>query len=433
MIEVAFLSLLLIYGFGALVLQRRSAGYCIADLGFLFLSLGFIYTAAPALTFLFLDLGGVPGWPWVELNRLAPTTDALADHLWRHNIFLGVFLIAYVATSTKVNAVAFRQGVQDLHRVIGWQDFWVFAILYCVSTVVSVALMGNIEVYVDKYLAIESLGQSEKIIVSLTNRVAAGIQYFMIVACALLPLGSVFKAIFLITLLAVQLLISNGSRVELLFLIIGSGVVFTLFVRQIKLRHAIFAGCFAMVFFGFVEVFRYYDFDLTDTLIHFEQFGVKPMGELGAVFFTGFHLYSLAEVGQLPLRDSTIFLFDVLSIFLPNSDVEFSPQHWYWREFYPNDLVPPQTNGPISDSALWGGIGDLAIRACFIGVLFGRLANAFFTRQPSFVLAVIYTFYCATSVMTLKYGVLWQLNPLVKTMLPLLAAYFVYQRFWVRR
>lgn len=433
MTEVAFLGLLLIYGFGAWVLQRRTAGYCLADLGFLFLSLGFLYTAAPAVTILFLDIGDVPGWPWIELNRLAPTEDAIAEHLWRHNMFLGVFLIAYVLTSAKVNAVSFRQGVEDLGKVVGWRDFSVFGIIYVVSTVVSVALMGNIEVYVDKYLAIESLGQSEKIIVSLTNRVAAGIQYFMIVACALLPVGIVFKVIIFSILLIIQLLISNGSRVELLFLILGSGVVFTLFVHQIKLRHAFFAGCFAMAFFGFVEVFRYYNFDLTDTLIHFEQFGIKPMGELGAVFFTGFHLYSLSEVGQLPSRDSAIFFFDVLSLFLPNSDVEFSPQHWYWREFYSNDLVPPQTNGPIADSALWGGIGDLAIRACLIGVLFGRLASYFFKRQPSFVLAVIYTFYCATSVMTLKYGVLWQLNPLVKTMLPLLVAYFVYQRFWLRR
>lgn len=432
MIAGALLGTLLIYAVGVVFLIRRTAGYCAADLGFIFLSLCFLYTAAPAVTFLFLDLDGVPGWPWMELNRLAPTEDALAEHLWRHNLFLGLFLVTYIFARRRVDIVAFSRAVDKLRRSIGWREAGVFLTLFCLASIVSNILVGSSDVYVEKYLIIESLGQGERIFFALANRIAAGSQYFMIVAFALLPFRKWIKVLGVLALALIQVLMSSGSRIELLFLILAGGVAYVLFVQKIKLRYVFFAALLALGVFWFIEVFRYYEFDVAATLTHFHEFGVKPMGELGAVFSTGFHLYSLSEMGQLPLRDGKMFFYEVLSLFSSNASANFSPQYWYWREFYPNYLVPPQTNGPIADSALWGlGLVDLGVRACIIGIMFGWLTNRMFKRQPSFLWAVIYVFYCATCVMTLKYGVLWQLNPLVKTMVPLIGAYYLYRLIFV--
>lgn len=428
MIALAFLGTLLIYAIGVSLMVRRTAGYCAADLGFIFFSLCFLYTAAPGMTFLFLELDEVPGWPWMELNSLTPTEDALAVHLWRHNIFLLCFLLAYMFVRRRVDVVDFSRRVDSLGRRLGLKEIVFFIPLFFTFSILGNSIAGESDIYYEKYQVIESLGEWERIVYALANRIAAGSQYFMVISFVCLPIKKWLKVMGILAIAFYQLLMSSGSRVELLFFIIAGGVAYALFVNKVKLRYVFFAALCGLCSFWFIEVFRYYEFDLAETIQHFQAFGVKPMGELGAVFSTGFHLYSLSEVGQLPLRDGKMFFFEIMSLFSSNANSHLSPQSWYWREFYPNYPVPPQTNGPIADSALWGlGLFDLAIRACIIGFIFGWLTNKVFGRELSFVWAVIYIFYCATCVMTLKYGVLWQLNPIVKTMLPLIGVYYFYK------
>ena len=428
MILGALLGTLFIYLAGVLILRLRTSEYCIADLGFIFITLGFCYTAAPAITFLFLELESVPGWPWMELNRLRPNENALAAHLWRHNLFLGVFLATYIFVRGRVHIPSFKIGIAGLRQYCRSSDVLIFIIFFCIASIVRRVLEGGVDHYSDKYLIAEGLGQIEKFTLAIVNRVAAGAQYFIIFGFSLLPVSGWIKLLGFCSLIVIQLLMSEGSRIELLFLLLGSGVAYSIFVQKVKLKYLYICGLFALFAMWFIEAYRHYDFDLALTFDHFKTFGINPMGELGAVFFTGFHLYSLAEMGQLPFLDSRIFYYDILSLFSSNSNTEFSPQYWYWNQFYPGSLVPPQTNGPIADSALWGmGLMDLAVRACLIGLMFGWVARIFFRRQPSIFWSIVYIFYCATSVMTLKYGVFWQLNPIFKTILPLLLAYYLYR------
>ncbi len=430
MIVGALLGSILIYVLGVVKLHLKTKNYCVADIGFLFLTLGFCYTAAPALTFLFLDLGSVAGWPWMELSRLDPGEGDLAVHIWRHNLFLGVFIATYLFVRGGVEVTSFERSILELRQFVRWGDLFMLASVVCISTIISKSFLGDVDVYVDKYLASAGLGHIEKLIWATFNRVAAGAQYLMIVVLALVPMRKLPKALVFFLLLIVQLLISTGSRIEVFFLILASGVVFEIFVQKVELKYLVIGGFFSLLLMWFLEVFRFYNFDLALTLEHFYTFGIQPVAELGSVFFTGFHLYSLAESNQLPLVNNNIFYYDVLSLFFSNSDLEFSPQYWYWQNFYPDSLVPPQTNGPIADSAIWGmGVLDLAIRACIIGCVFGWVARNFFNRQPSMIWTVVYVFYCATCVMNLKYGVLWQLNPLVKTMLPTLIVFGLYRLF----
>ncbi len=109
---------------------------------------------------------------------------------------------------------------------------------------------------------------------------------------------------------------------------------------------------------------------------------------------------------------------DLLAV-VPFVDHEtWNPMYWYARNYFPNAIVPPATVGPIAESAVWGGELDLAIRACLIGALYAGLMRWFLRRRTEWWALVIYSYLFATCVMTLKYSVLYQLAPLVRTLAP---------------
>jgi hypothetical protein len=428
MILFLLISTITIYVTCAFIIFRRIKSYCAADIGFIFLSLCFLYTVTPAFVFAFLDVSSVPGWPWAELNSLNLTESSITDHLWRHNFFIVVFTIFYVLSRGRVSINLFAKNIQTLDNYIGSKDVIFLSLIYIFSSLLAQNIIGNLDSYVDKYLVRDTLGQNDKIVLAIVNRLASGTKFILILAIAFLPIKRWIKLFGLFMLILITVLQSSGARIDIYFVFVGSGVAYVLIIKQIKLRFVFLVAAFGMIASMFIEIFRFYDFDFSMTLNHIETYGIKPMGELGAVFFTGAHLYSLSEFDQLPRIDWRMFFYEFISLFVTNSNTEFNPQYWYWNTFYPEYLVPPQTNGPIADSALWGmGIIDLGFRAAFIGGIFGFLAKKLFVYKPSFYWFVIYVFFCSTCIMNLKYGVFWQLNPLVKTILPILGLLYFYR------
>jgi hypothetical protein len=98
----------------------------------------------------------------------------------------------------------------------------------------------------------------------------------------------------------------------------------------------------------------------------------------------------------------------------------WNPQYWYARYYFPNAVVPPQTLGPIADSAIWGGEVDLLIRSLLNGALFAYIVRWFIKKKDIWWAVAIYIYFYATCVMTLKYSIFYQLTPLVRILIPTL-------------
>lgn len=424
MISVALIALVILYVSSLLRFGRLFNGGYSHDLGFVFLTLLFLYTAIPGLAFIFLDYELMPGFPWQELAKLEPTYAELAEHLWRHNLFFAATAGTYLYSIRVEKSARHHFNLRSI-KVTNRETVILFVIFLALATI-KIIVRGDIGDYSEKYLAGEDSGALLGALTSVNNRLLVGLEY-LIVVCAFLCAGRLYvaRAIMVLTMIVFEVLVSSGSRIEVLFLLLSAYCLLNLTVYRVPLAATALVGLMGTLLAGFVEVYRYENFNIETTLDHFYRFGLSPPGEFGAVFLTGFHLYLLADAGAVPSTDIRMFFFDIVSLFQPNSFQEFSPQYWYWKMFYPTSMVPPQTNGPISDSAIWGGgLVDLIIRGCMIGAVFALVANRIYSGRAGLAWVVVYVFYFSTAVMTLKYSVLWQLNPLVKTILPILLLYY---------
>jgi hypothetical protein len=210
-----------------------------------------------------------------------------------------------------------------------------------------------------------------------------------------------------------------GARIESLFVLLMVVCLYQIYVRHLVVWRIAtgLVGC--GVLFTAIEFLRAANFNISDAAGLVSSSGIQPASEFGAVFFTGFHLYSERAANTIPPVDWPMFFHDFISLVMPNSYTRFNPQFWYAQNYFPDYDIPPQTNGPIADSALWGGEVDLAIRALLNGLLFAWLANFFFERKNDWRVASVYVFCYSTCLMSMKYSILYHLNPLVKTVLPM--------------
>jgi hypothetical protein len=121
-----------------------------------------------------------------------------------------------------------------------------------------------------------------------------------------------------------------------------------------------------------------------------------------------------------------MFFSDFISLMPFVDHYRWNPQYWYARFYFPEAAVPPQTMGPIADSAIWGGEIDLLLRSLINGGIFAYLVRWFFRRRHQWWALAIYIYCYATCVMALKYSVFYQITPIVKILVPaLLLAGFV--------
>lgn len=117
-----------------------------------------------------------------------------------------------------------------------------------------------------------------------------------------------------------------------------------------------------------------------------------------------------------------MFFYEFIAVIPFLDHVSYHPQYWYARYYFPDAAVPPQTMGVVADSAIWGGEYDLVLRSLLNGALFALLTRWFLRRRENWFAVNVYVFLCATSVLTLKYSVLYQLVPIVRILIPTLLA-----------
>lgn len=417
------ITVLAVYGAFTIALWRRVQGGLFGEVGFFFVTVAVVYTVMPAATFLLVDVDFAKGWVWEKLSLLLPAMDELAAHLWRHVLFIACAAASYMAMRGHKVATPPRTPPElpGERKLIG-----LAAALVTTAAVLVFLWSAPVVQYVDHYTRFEHLGWIElrAVYVLLILKTSA---YFVLMAILfrrfqsyrLLAIAVVFA------ICAYELSYSKGSRIETLSIMLGAACLYQFTVKSFTIK-AVLIGLVAIsALFSVVEVVRMLDLGGSGVAGALADEELGPASEFGAVFFTGYHLYAERMSGSLPPVGWPMLINDLLAVVPFVDHGTWNPMYWYARNYFPDAIVPPATVGPIAESAVWGGEFDLAVRAALIGALYAGLMRWFLRRSTEWWALVIYSYLFATCVMTLKYSVLYQLAPLVRTLGPGLLLFWV--------
>ena len=404
------------YGAFTIALWRRVKAGLFGEIGFFFVTIAVAYTVMPAVTFVLVDVDVAKGWVWEQLSLLLPAMDALADQLWRHALFVASAAAAYLGlrghcvASTPAKPVALP----------GEPLLIALALSLVLAAAALVAVWSAPVVnYVDHYTRYEHLGGFELrlVYVFLILKTSA---YFVLMTVLFRRFQSyrwlATAAVFGIC--AYELSYSMGSRIETLSIVLGAACLYQFTVKPLTVKVVLLGLLAISAIFSIVEVVRMMDLGGPAVAGALADEELGPASEFGAVFFTGYHLYADRASGSIPPAEWPMLFNDLLAV-IPFVDHEaWNPMYWYARHYFPDAIVPPATVGPIAESAVWGGEFDLALRAALIGALYAGVMRWFLRHRTEWWALVIYSYLFATCVMTLKYSVLYQLAPLIRTLGP---------------
>jgi hypothetical protein len=411
----------------SIILRSWVGDNLLGELGFLYLALAVAYTIFPAFTFLITDLNLASGWVWENLSLLLPAPSELAVHLWRHVLFLFGITSGYLLVRGRKTPQAIN--IKDTEGKDGLTIVFLFGMI--TICVLCISLMSApVSTYIDNYTRYDHLSWFSRKFVSVCARMKEGL-YVALITFLFINYKKYKLLIYasIIGMSTYELVYSFGSRIESFFVLLMTICLYHYFVKPVSLKRGLLVCVAITVFFSAVEVFRSYDFDMSQAEIVASDRGIQPASEFGAVYFTGFHLYSERTQGTMPPKEWPMFFNDFISLVTPNDFVRWNPQHWYARAYFPDAIVPPETLGPIADSAIWGGEIDLLLRSLINGAFFAYLVRWFISRKDRWWGVAIYVFCYATCIMTLKYSIFYHLNPLLKTFLPTIFLIEMLRRF----
>ncbi|MBA4277227.1 O-antigen polymerase [Flavobacterium sp.] len=405
---------LIFYFFYANLLKKVNGETLFCDLGFIYCSLLVLYTVIPGLVLVY----GLtkPGDPIaVLLDNMSVTKTDLSIHLWRHFLFLFCFSVGYLFFRGK-EKFKYVEIKRSMHFSIVF-----LMITIVVSLLILSLLSAPVETYYDNYIRYDHLSVPVRKIVSVLIRFKGG---FCVILITLLFLNyKKYKFYILISVLLIcvyELLYSHGSRINIFIILLQVFFLYSYFVKVLSVKKIFGYALILLTFFSIIEIIRLLDGNVVSTKEVISEDGIKPPGELGALFITSFHLYSEREKGVLPKREWQMFFYDIISPFTFNSDTSLNPMYWYANYYFPESIVPPFTIGPIAESAIWGGEIDLFFRGLINGAYFAFIVKWFLKRRDKWWGVATYAFLFSYSVITLKYSVFFYLTPVFKDLLPTL-------------
>jgi hypothetical protein len=400
------------------------------EIGFIYLALAVAYTVFPAYGFLTLDALS-SGVGLENLATLAPGQAELGLHLWRHVLFIGAVGAGYLFFRGR------RAPKFDSLKNLGPAEKPVIRFLFVTVVFSIIALWGlsaPVTTYLDNYTRYDDLSWIARRVVTICTVLKAG-GTFVLLTAMFTNYKKYRLYIWFFVLLRVVYEVQNsfGARIDAFFILIAAAVLYHYSVKRVTLRRGLLLALAVGVVFSTIEIIRFVDLDpsvVEETVL---QGRGMPAGELGAVFVTGFHLYSERSQRNLPPIEWQVFFNDFISMVPLVDQTRWNPMYWYAKNYFPSAVVPPATLGPIAESALWGGEIDLVIRGFINGVLFAFLMRWFARESGKWQIMTIYVFCYATCIMCLKYSIFYQLTPLVKIILPLLLIVSVLVRNIQRR
>lgn len=416
------IAILATYGGFTLVLFHRLKRPIFGELGFIFLGFTTAYSVIPALNFLVLDFKFPVDFDGLNFAVLDPRPAELGRHLWRHALFVFAVAAGYLLVrGSSTFTIRIKTPRADL------------LVLLSVSLLVlSVSLVGVLSApvsnYYEHYTRFETL--------SAPARYAAYVALILKVTSYYLALVVMFSHYqrfkwvippFIACLVGYEMIYSFGSRIESLSILLAAVCMYHFFVRPIRLARGALYLAVLLVFFTITEFYRASEFNIEAAVDEFAQRGVKFAYEFGAVFYTSFHIYHERFFGSLPQPESLMLINDFFTAVPLYDHVRYNSQYWYAGIYFPDAVVPPQTMGPLADSGIWGGEIDLAVRGVLTGIAYGGIARWALRPDARWHHMLIYTFLFATSVIGIKYSVIYQISQMARVFLPVLLAYGLYR------
>lgn len=385
------------------------------EIGFLYLAFAVAYTMFPAYGFMAQDT--LKSWVGVPiLETFLPNQSELGLQLWRQALFIAAVAFGYLLFRGR-QAPRFSS-----FESLGAAEKPIIQLLF-ISTVLSIILLwwlaAPVHEYVDYYTRYDHLSWIGLRIVAVCTFLKTGGTF------VLLPiLFRNYKQYRLyiwpfVLLRAVQeVLGSLGARIDAFIILIAAAVLYHYCVKRITLKKALVVLVILVLVFSTVALVRLGGSSGIDHNAIAQ--GDLPLGELGAVFIPGFHLYAERSMGALPSAPWQLFFNDIITVVPFVGDTKWNPMYWYAANYVPDAAVPPLTIGPIALSALWGGEAGLFVEGFINGMLFALLMRWFARGGARWRVMVVYVFCYSTCIMCLKYSIFWHVTPLVRTILPLI-------------
>jgi hypothetical protein len=387
------------------------------EIGFIYLAFAVAYTVFPAYGFLTLESLS-SGVGLETLATLRPDQGELGLHLWRHVLFIAAIGFGYLFFRGR------RAPKFSSLRNLGTAEKPIIRILFVLilfSVIALWSLSAPVNTYLDNYTRYDNLSWIGRRVVTISIVLKTGGTFVLLTA-----MFQNYKRyrlyIWSFVLLRVVYEVQNslGARIDAFAILIAASILYHYYVKRITLRKGLLVMLAFGLVFSVIEMARSADLDFSAFKETLSQEQGMPVGELGAVYVTGFHLYSERSQGTLPPIKWQVFFNDFISMVPLVDQTRWHPMFWYARNYFPDAVVPPQTLGPIAESALWGGEIDLMIRGFINGALFAFLMRWFAREGGKWQAMTIYVFCYSTCIMCLKYSIFYHLAPLVKIILPLL-------------
>lgn len=413
-IYVPILAVILIYAIFIFRLKKQIGNNLFCELGFIYVSLIVLYTVLPGFVLIYGMMR--PGDPIaVMLDKVSIKTYEISLHFWRHFLFILSFSAGYLIFRGREELISLEIKASN-HSII---VLLTIIILICMLFLSSMS--APVTSYFDNYTRYEHLPSFLRKFASILIRFKTG--FYVILVTLLFSNYQRYKRITPIIVMLIclyELLYSHGSRIYIFIILIQSFFLYNYYVSMINFKKLVLYASLLIIVFSSIEVLRLLDMNMKETKNVMSKEGIKPPGELGAIFMPGFHLYSERRNGTLPKTEWQMFFYDFISPFTFNSDTKWNPMYWYARNYFPQSIVPPFTLGPIADSAIWGGEIDLFFRGLINGAFFALIVRWFLKRRVKWWAVTIYTYFFSYSIITLKYSVFFYLTPLIKDLLPTL-------------
>jgi len=394
-----------------ILLIKKVGDNLLAEIGFIYMSLCFVYTVLPSITFFIGNLSDND-----QLALLLPSNKEITNHMWRHVLFMFAFVLGYLLSrgNSKVPDANFNSTTVKRDLIIS------FLIILTTVCIVSLLLFsGPVNSYYDHYTRYDHLPWLVRKFVSSLIRLNQG--FYTILLFFLFLNFKRYKFLILVVLIAIcvhEISYSFGSRIQSLIVLLIALFLYNIFVSKISIKKGAIVGLSLAAMFSILELARESGMDINNLKESVSSNGVKSASEFGSVFFPGFHLYSERAKGNLPPVEWPMFFNDFISIVTFGDFGLWNPMGWYAKNYYPDSTVAPFTLGPIADSAIWGGETDLFFRGLLNGLLFAWLVKWLIKNITTWWIVCIYTYCYATSILTLKYSVFYHLTPIFKTLIP---------------
>lgn len=400
------------------ILWFRIRANIFGEICFIYLGLALAYTILPAFTVINTDFIVPLGFDGPKFVTLYPKPSELGIHFWRHVLYIFGVAFGYIiirGTKSPFNASIKPSNKDHLYIIV-----IITAML--ISNIVTIMLLSSpVTNYHEHYTRFEHLSWPMLKLVQFSLIFKTG-GYFVLMSLMFNQYSKYKLLIFaLVPLLCIyEITYSFGSRIETLTILVAFAGFYHYKVKPLTLKKGLTYLIALAMLFSVVELVRSARMNeqSVESIVAVE--GIKSATEFSAVFTSGFHLYSERAEGNIPPRDWQMFFYEFIALIPFLDHTEFHPQYWYARNYFPNAVVPPQTMGVISDSAIWGGELDLLLRSILNGAIYAALTRWFIRRSNKWWAITIYIYCYATCIMTLKYSIFYQLPLLIKILLPVI-------------